>query len=184
MKRSGAAVTASADRRACAGAGGRPGSELTHSCWATVVTRTTSSGEKSRDVVFHAADGSVASGKQRKVWELVPSGLMEAANARKAEVEVALRKSGKLCRRRNWPHASVALSAAHSASVLLVPEPRLRAARAALNLLLARAPACVPESGSPAPGARTLLTSAPLAVRLNSRPHSVGNTSGPFYLCV
>ncbi len=63
---------------------------------ATVVTRTTERGEKRRYVVFHAIDRPT--GKQRKIWELVPTGLMDDANARKAEVEVALRKSGRL-----WP---------------------------------------------------------------------------------
>lgn len=63
---------------------------------ATVVTRTTGSGARRRYVVFHATDR--VTGKRRKVWELVPSGLMDDANGRKAEVEVALRQSGHL-----WP---------------------------------------------------------------------------------
>jgi integrase len=72
---------------------------------ATVVERTTGRGERRRYVVFRVIDRDT--GKERKIWELVPGGLKADALARKAQVEVALRKSG-----RQWPTAEDAIAAA------------------------------------------------------------------------
>lgn len=62
---------------------------------ASIVERSTGSGERRLYVVFHAIDRDT--GKPRKVWERVAGGKKEA-NTRKAQIEVALVKSG-----RHWP---------------------------------------------------------------------------------
>jgi integrase len=54
---------------------------------ASIVRRTTSKGEKRLYVKYRAGDG-------KQHWELIPTGLAKDANARKAEVEIELRRSG------------------------------------------------------------------------------------------
>ena len=63
---------------------------------AIVVERTTTKGEKRLYVKFRAVDR--ATGKTRDFWELVPTHRKRDADARKAQVEVELHRSGRL-----WP---------------------------------------------------------------------------------
>ncbi len=70
---------------------------------ASIVERATGGGERRLYVAFYALDR--ATGKRRKVWERVASGVKEA-KARKAEIEVGLGRNGGL-----WPIDPPAVSA-------------------------------------------------------------------------